>query len=160
MRIKYQLPGGVAMEAPGARPCRSHHAKRSANPKYRDESKCAAPMNRQPSNARPEACGSSLWTHLRTSVCTRQAKGVLSDRRRLYRRSSVESDCHSDARILPKTRQLMKFSISLPHPSDLAQPEQIDDLIAVASAVEHASLDAVSVTDHPFPLIVDGQPGH
>lgn len=54
----------------------------------------------------------------------------------------------------------MKFSISLPHPSDLAQPEQIDDLIAVASAVEHASLDAVSVTDHPFPLIVDGQPGH
>jgi probable F420-dependent oxidoreductase len=55
---------------------------------------------------------------------------------------------------------MMKFSVSLPGPSDHPDAAEIDDLVAVVQAVERVGLNAVSGSDHPFPLVIHGQAGH
>ena len=51
----------------------------------------------------------------------------------------------------------MKFSISLPKPED---NDGFDDLIELARAAERIGFEAVSASDHPFPLVVEGEAGH
>jgi probable F420-dependent oxidoreductase len=54
----------------------------------------------------------------------------------------------------------MRFSIGLPHPSGGNDPREIDGYVEIARAVEHGGLDAVWVTDHPFPYVEPGKAGH
>ncbi|MBM3676630.1 MAG: TIGR03619 family F420-dependent LLM class oxidoreductase [Actinobacteria bacterium] len=54
----------------------------------------------------------------------------------------------------------MRFSISLPYPSGGNDPAEVDGYLEVARAVESAGLDAVWVTDHPFPYVEKGKAGH
>ncbi len=54
----------------------------------------------------------------------------------------------------------MRFSIGLPHPTGGNDPREIDGYVEIARAVEDAGLDAVWVTDHPFPYVEPGKAGH
>jgi probable F420-dependent oxidoreductase len=54
----------------------------------------------------------------------------------------------------------VKFSVSLPRPRDGDGIAQVAGMIEIARAVERIGLDACSVTDHPFPLLTEGGPGH
>ena len=53
----------------------------------------------------------------------------------------------------------MRWSIALPEPRSRHVPAA-QELAACARAVEEAGYDGVWVTDHPFPLIERGSPGH
>lgn len=54
----------------------------------------------------------------------------------------------------------MRFSLSLPRPTDDAGAEAIDDAIEIAAHAEHLGLHAVSASDHPFPAVAPGEAGH
>jgi probable F420-dependent oxidoreductase len=54
----------------------------------------------------------------------------------------------------------VRFSIGLPHPTGDADPGEVDGYVEIALAVERAGLDAVWVTDHPFPYVEPGKAGH
>jgi probable F420-dependent oxidoreductase len=54
----------------------------------------------------------------------------------------------------------MKFSVTLPRPGDGASGPGFQGYVALAQAVERLGLHAVSASDHPFPLVADGEAGH
>ena len=54
----------------------------------------------------------------------------------------------------------MKFSISLPKPEDNDRESGFDALIELARAAERIGFHAVSASDHPFPLVTEGEAGH
>jgi len=54
----------------------------------------------------------------------------------------------------------MKFSVTLPRPGDGASGAGFEEYVALAQAVERLGLHAVSASDHPFPVVVDGEAGH
>lgn len=54
----------------------------------------------------------------------------------------------------------MRFSLGLPFVSGGDELAEYDDLIALACHADHAGMDAVSTTDHPFPVVAPGAPGH
>jgi len=54
----------------------------------------------------------------------------------------------------------INFSFSLPRPDPEPDPSSIDTCLAIAEGVERSGLEAVSVSDHPFPLEQPGQAGH
>lgn len=54
----------------------------------------------------------------------------------------------------------MRFSLSLPFPSGESDWREYDDLLEFAQVGERAGFDAVSATDHPFPVVSQGRAGH
>lgn len=54
----------------------------------------------------------------------------------------------------------MRFSLALPFPSGEPDWDEYDNLLAFAAAAERAGVDAVSTTDHPFPVVEAGRAGH
>jgi probable F420-dependent oxidoreductase len=54
----------------------------------------------------------------------------------------------------------VKFSISLPKPEDNDRESGFDALIELAQAAERIGFQAVSASDHPFPLVTEGEAGH
>ncbi len=53
----------------------------------------------------------------------------------------------------------MRWSIAVPEPRARPVPDP-DDLVACARMVEAGGWDGVWVSDHPFPLVVEGDHGH
>ncbi|MDN5853605.1 MAG: TIGR03619 family F420-dependent LLM class oxidoreductase [Actinomycetia bacterium] len=54
----------------------------------------------------------------------------------------------------------MRFSLGLPFPSGESDAQEYGDYVDFAQAAERAGLDAVSTTDHPFPVVAGGRAGH
>jgi probable F420-dependent oxidoreductase len=54
----------------------------------------------------------------------------------------------------------VKFSISLPKPEDNDPESGFGALIELAHAAERIGFQAVSASDHPFPLVTEGEAGH
>jgi probable F420-dependent oxidoreductase len=54
----------------------------------------------------------------------------------------------------------VQYSIALPYPELGEEFCEPDALVAIAQAAEASGLEAVWLTDHPFPLVGPGLPGH
>lgn len=54
----------------------------------------------------------------------------------------------------------MRFSVTFPSPDSTTGTADLVDYISLAREVESAGLHAISVTDHPFPRLEPGVPGH
>ena len=54
----------------------------------------------------------------------------------------------------------MRWSIELPGPDSPAALTTPDAFVSAAQAIEHAGFNAAWVTDHPFPALRPGGPGH
>lgn len=54
----------------------------------------------------------------------------------------------------------MRLSLSLPLISGESDWEEYDQLLEFATTAERAGADAVSTTDHPFPVVSEGRAGH
>lgn len=54
----------------------------------------------------------------------------------------------------------MKFSITLPRPEGNPDISGFAGFIDLAKAAERLGFDAVSGSDHPFPLVIEGEAGH
>lgn len=73
------------------------------------------------------------------------------------RRRTHQSD---DPKPSPSQPRVIRVSVWLPEPAEEAELIAPRNLASLAQEIEAVGLDAVGVTDHPFPVVRAGEPGH